>query len=277
MGIYETYQRLHDVAFWPGMWADVKTHVKICIKFQILKSENRKPAGKIQQVSTSRPKRNARCWHHGTNAPKYSPERVPACLRGQFFSLGGAISHVECQCTNHCSDFSERGSDTMGCPDFILSDRGTQFLSAIFKEVCGKLGVTQKLTTTYHPQANMTERVNRTLKYMIAAYVEDNRKKWDQYLAELRLAVNSAIQETIGMTPAELHWGENCKVQWTNCCEARISLPIYPPMMLSIIYLNFYWKQRNVVKELRKDNFGATIKNRREAFFIEKDHVWCPK
>ncbi len=112
---------------------------------------------------------------------------------------------------------------------------------------------------------------------MIAAYVEDNRKKWDQYLAELLLAVNSAIQETIGMTPAELHLGRKLQGPMDNCCEARISLPIYPPMMLSIIYINFYWKQRNVVKELRKDNFGATIKNWHETFFIEKDHVWCPK
>lgn len=42
MGIYKTYQRLHDVAFWPGMWADVKNHVKRCIKCQTLKGENLK-------------------------------------------------------------------------------------------------------------------------------------------------------------------------------------------------------------------------------------------
>ncbi len=115
-----------------------------------------------------------------------------------------------------------------GVPDFILSDRGTQFLSAIFKEVCGKLGVTQKLTTTYHPQANMTERVNRTLKYMIAAYVEDNHKKWDQYLAELRLAVNSAIQETIGMTPAELHLGRKLQGPMDKLLRGKNLTPDLP-------------------------------------------------
>ncbi len=53
----------------------------------------------------------------------------------------------------------------------------------------------------------MTKGVNRTLKQMIAAYVEDNHKKLDQYLPELRFAINSAVQETIGMSPAELHLG----------------------------------------------------------------------
>ncbi len=53
----------------------------------------------------------------------------------------------------------------------------------------------------------MTKGVNRTLKQMIAAYVEDNHKKLDQYLPELRFPINSAVQETIGMSPAELHLG----------------------------------------------------------------------
>lgn len=63
-----------------------------------------------------------------------------------------------------------------GVPDFLVSDRGTQFVSAIFIEVCESWNVTPKLTTAYHPQTNMTERVNRTLKSMNAAFVEDNHK-----------------------------------------------------------------------------------------------------
>lgn len=50
--------------------------------------------------------------------------------------------------------------------------------------------VIPKLTTAYHPQTNMTERVNHTLKCMWKSYVEDNHGKWDQYLPELRFAIN---------------------------------------------------------------------------------------
>ncbi len=56
LGIYKTYQRVHQVAFWPAMWTSVKQCVKRCIKCQTLKNENRKPAGKIQQTTTTRPK-----------------------------------------------------------------------------------------------------------------------------------------------------------------------------------------------------------------------------
>ncbi len=55
VGIYKTFKRLHNVAFWPGMWTDVKQHVKRCVKYPTVKGENQKPAGKLQQVTTSRP------------------------------------------------------------------------------------------------------------------------------------------------------------------------------------------------------------------------------
>lgn len=55
LGIYKTYQRVHQVAFWPAMWTSVKQHVKRCVKCQTLKNEKRKPAGKIQQTTITCP------------------------------------------------------------------------------------------------------------------------------------------------------------------------------------------------------------------------------
>lgn len=53
-GVYKTYKR-QEVAFWPGMWSDVKRQVRTCVKCQTLKSDNQKPAGKLQQTTTTRP------------------------------------------------------------------------------------------------------------------------------------------------------------------------------------------------------------------------------
>ncbi len=46
LGIFKTYKRIHVVAFWPGMWSDVKRLIKSCEKFQVLKYDNRKSARK---------------------------------------------------------------------------------------------------------------------------------------------------------------------------------------------------------------------------------------
>lgn len=55
LGIFKTYKRLQEVAFWPWMWRDVKEFVKCCLKCQTLKADNRKPAGKLQKTKVTKP------------------------------------------------------------------------------------------------------------------------------------------------------------------------------------------------------------------------------
>lgn len=54
-GIFKTYKRLYEVAFWPGMWTDVKTFIKHCVVCQSMKADNQKLAGKIQQPTVKGP------------------------------------------------------------------------------------------------------------------------------------------------------------------------------------------------------------------------------
>lgn len=91
-----------------------------------------------------------------------------------------------------------------GTPVYIVSDRGAQFTLNLIKLVCKQWSVIQKLTTAYHPQTNLTERINRTLKTMIASYVKDNHRNWDKWLSEFRFAINTAWQESTGFTPADI-------------------------------------------------------------------------
>jgi transposase InsO family protein len=50
---------------------------------------------------------------------------------------------------------------THGLPDSIVSDRGTQFVSLLWKSLCARLGISNKLSTAYHPQTDgQTERAN---------------------------------------------------------------------------------------------------------------------
>jgi len=55
-----------------------------------------------------------------------------------------------------------------GVPEALLSDRGTDLLSFLMKDICSLLGIKKLNTTAYHPQCNgLTERFNRTLKMML--------------------------------------------------------------------------------------------------------------
>ncbi|GFW32917.1 retrovirus-related Pol polyprotein from transposon 412 [Trichonephila clavipes] len=69
------------------------------------------------------------------------------------------------------------------------------------------LGIKHIKTVTYQPQANLTERVSRTLVQMIACFVEENHDNWDQFFHEFSFALRTAVNETTGKTPVELFLG----------------------------------------------------------------------
>ncbi len=133
-------------------------------------------------------------------------------------------------------------------------------MSSLFRELCQKWSIKPKLTTSYHPQTNMTERVNRTLKCMISAYVDNNHRKWDQYLPELRFAVNSAVQETIGMTPAELHLGRKLQSPMDKVLHGKNLTPDCISYDTVHHLTELQTKAMECCKKAQKDSFGIIIK-----------------
>ena len=97
-------------------------------------------------------------------------------------------------------------------PNTILSDRGTNFTSELFREVCDVLSVKGLTTLPYSPSSNgAIERWNNTLKTMLRAYVNKN-SKWVDMLPFLSLAHNSTVHSATGFSPDFLHRGRKCRL-----------------------------------------------------------------
>ncbi|KAI7789793.1 hypothetical protein IRJ41_013744 [Triplophysa rosa] len=264
----------NPMSFWPGMWSDVKRQVRTCVKCQTLKSENQKPAGKLQQTTTTRPNQMLGVDIMGplprsTNQNEYLLVFIDYYSRWvELFPMRKATAQ------NVASIFRKEILTRWGVPDFILSDRGVQFISYVFRELCENWNVTPKLTTAYHPQTNMTERVNRTLKSMMAAYVEGNHKRWDQFLPEFRFALNSGIQETTGFSPAELQLGRKLQGPMDKMLQGRNLTPDAAPydVVHHLHHLRTQAKESSKKAKLRQlRNYNKT---RREVTFKSKDRVW---
>ena len=57
-----------------------------------------------------------------------------------------------------------------GVPDALTSDRGAQFTSAVWGDLCALLGIARSLTTAFHPPSNgRVERWHRRLKDALRA------------------------------------------------------------------------------------------------------------
>ncbi|GFU06855.1 integrase catalytic domain-containing protein [Trichonephila clavipes] len=92
-------------------------------------------------------------------------------------------------------------------PRRLISDNGTQFVSAVMQQICYLLNIHQFLIHVYHPQANPVERKNRGLKPRLAILVQDKYDCWSENLPFIRFALNTVKCETTGQTAAFLNFG----------------------------------------------------------------------
>ena len=65
-------------------------------------------------------------------------------------------------------------------PEYLLSDRGPNFLSELMQEVCRLLGTTKVNTSGYHPQCDgLVKQFNNILINVLAKSVNKYGHDWD--------------------------------------------------------------------------------------------------
>ena len=99
-----------------------------------------------------------------------------------------------------------------GVPEAVLSDRGTNILSFLMKDICRLLGIEKLNTTASHPQCNgVVERFNRTLKSMLRKQAVKFGMQWDKYLSGVLWAYRNTPHSTTGEKPSFLLFGFDCR------------------------------------------------------------------
>jgi len=94
-----------------------------------------------------------------------------------------------------------------GAPRILLTDNGNEFINRELQAFAGEYGIIHTTVPPYQPQANPVERVNRMLKTMITAFLENDHREWDVHLTEFRFAYNTAYHTSLQDTPAFLNFG----------------------------------------------------------------------
>lgn len=93
-----------------------------------------------------------------------------------------------------------------GAPSTIVTDRGRQLESNLWKALTELLGVKRAWTTAYHPQSNgMVERFHRQLK--AALKTRPNPSSWVDSLPRVLLGIRTALKEDTHSTASEMVYG----------------------------------------------------------------------
>ncbi|CAB4039911.1 Retrovirus-related Pol poly from transposon [Paramuricea clavata] len=120
---------------------------------------------------------------------------------------GGANSQSTCR-DGIAKAFVNEVVTRHGVPSKLLTDQGWNFEADLMKQVFSLLGVQKLRTSPYHPQTDgQVERMNRTLKGILTAYVNKNHNDWDDHLPLALFAYRNSVHSSSGVSPFKAIYG----------------------------------------------------------------------
>ncbi|THZ62800.1 hypothetical protein D6C85_09139 [Aureobasidium pullulans] len=99
-----------------------------------------------------------------------------------------------------------------GVPQEMVTDRGSQWTSSFFRELCKLLGIHQAMSTAWHPQTNgQDENTNQQMEQYLRAFVNFAQTDWVDWLPLAEFALNNRDLESTGMSPFFADCGRNMR------------------------------------------------------------------
>ena len=201
-GIAKTLERLRSNFYWPSMVVDVKSFISKCEVCQQTKAQNkvlRPPM--IAQHEVHRPFQKLYIDFLGPY-PRSKKGNIGLLIVLDHFTKFPLLHPIRKFTTDLvCGYLKEQVFTIFGTPEAILSDNGSQFKSTFFSNFLKERGVKHIVTAVYSPQANASERVNRSIIAGIRAYLPKDQSNWDKHVYEIAEALRSGYHQTIGCTP----------------------------------------------------------------------------
>lgn len=210
-GINRTINRIAQRYYWSTMRKDITSYVGKCIECQQYKATNLKPAGILQTTASNQrfetlaidligPLPKSRFGHKYI----FIIEDV-ATGWVELFPIKNAQADICAHILIYEIFFR------YGISRRLISDNGTQFVSAVFQKLTYCLNIKQSFIPVYHPQSNPAERKNRDIRAQLSILVANDHTNWPDKLQTIRFAMNSVKNESTGFSAAYLTFGRELR------------------------------------------------------------------
>ena len=213
LGQKKTRGKVKQRFFWHGLREDVNLWVNHCDVCATVQKPSRAPRGPLG-VMTVGAVMDRLCTDYLGAFPRTPRDNAYILVVTDSFSKWVEIFPVPDQTAiTTARVILNEVIARFGCPYSLLSDRGRNYESRIFAQLCELLEIRKIRTTTANPGGNgQTERFNRTLLKMIRAYLKDNEEDWDLNLGCLAGAYRATPHESTGMTPNLMMLGREVRL-----------------------------------------------------------------
>jgi len=210
LGISKTYQKINQFYYWKNLYTDLAEYCKTCVPCQKRKLSPCQKAPVQNFPPVSRPWERMACDLVGPLSPTMRGNRYLLVCSDYLTRYPEAFALPNIKAETIARVLVEEVISRHGCSEYLLTDRGSNFCSSLFQEVCKLLGIKRLLTTAYHPETDgLVERLNQTLINMISTQMEEGKNNWDEVLPYVLLAYRNSPHTSVGETPAFLLYGRD--------------------------------------------------------------------
>ena len=202
---------IRDKFIWPSLKADVSKWARECLHCQRAKVK-RHTIPEIGEFTVPN-KRFAHIHADISMMPESNGYRYLLTIVDRFTRWPTAIPMRDITTESVVNAITHGWISSFGVPKAITTDRGSQFTSAMWKQLLDTWGIESHTTTAYHPEANgLVERLHRRLKESLMAQCGDDRTSWFWRLPMALLSIRTTLKPDVGSSPAELVYGEGLAV-----------------------------------------------------------------
>lgn len=209
--VAKTLSRLNQV-HWKNKSKDVELYCQGCLTCQTRKDGRVKPLGVPQPLQLPQRRWGSISLDFITHLPETNMGHNAIIT---FVDRATKRVHIvpskeEDTAEDVAKKFFDHIFKLHGLPDDIVSDRDPKFTSRFWTQLTALCGISLKMSTSRHPQADRaTEIMNRMISNYLRCYCAHNQRDWDELLTSAEFAYNSALVESMGMTPFEADIGWN--------------------------------------------------------------------
>jgi transposase InsO family protein len=208
-GRYKTHELITRDYWWPRILSDIRKYVEGCESCQRTKPKHTFPAAPLHpnQIPTQP-------WEHisvdiigpipesaGNNAILVIVDRFSKMIKVIPTSTGiTSLGVARC--------FRDHVFRSHGIPRKVISDRGSNFVSAFMRDFYKLLEIESNASTAYHPQTDgQTERINQEIEHYLRVFCSYHQSDWSEWLPLAEFSYNDKTQMSTGHSPFFLNYG----------------------------------------------------------------------
>lgn len=214
-GIKKTIERIRRFYYWPKMVPQITQFVKSCVVCKNTKHPNiiTRPLMSVT-TNASRPWQKLYVDLLGPY-PRTKLRNTTVLVVLDDLTKFSLMKAMPRGTAVNITSYLKELFGLFGVPEKIVSDNGVQFRSHEYVKFLSELGIEPVYTGIYSPQANASERVNRSIVTAIRAYVGEQHRDWDLHLIEIGCALRNAVHESTSFSPHFLMFGQH-QIQHAN-------------------------------------------------------------